>query len=328
MTSQGSVCVIGAQGVLGKVVMEQFASAGWTVYPAGRRPDQRDGFRQIDLDRHETVGPALQDVDLVISTVPDHGYTAERTILDQGGVLVNCSHARARVASELAAKREKPKGTVLLNSGLVPGITNLAAAELLARHPQADCLEVAFTVLNEGTAGSTGGLFAFEGLTSRSHHRVVKLPLPRPFGDLACIEIGEGDDYGFEGVAGTRRVENFLGFGDAPLSLGLQLVNLLRLMRLLPKVAFTSERGQEGAVTREPTAVWVGAKQGNERLGSSILECEGDYRTTAEAARVFGEKLVLDSQPGCFNPEDLFAFSDVLPILEREGLRISPGAPA
>jgi hypothetical protein len=63
MAAPGSVCVIGAQGTLGNAVVKQFASVGWTVYPAGRRAARREGFRWLDLDRPETVGPALRDVD-------------------------------------------------------------------------------------------------------------------------------------------------------------------------------------------------------------------------------------------------------------------------
>ena len=105
------------------------------------------------------MAPALRDADLVVSTVPHPGWAAERAVLGQGGVLVNCSHAPGRAAAAIAAEVKEPRGTVLLNAGLVPGVTNLVAAELLAEHPQADCLEVAFTVLSEerlaGLAGSS-----------------------------------------------------------------------------------------------------------------------------------------------------------------------------
>jgi NAD(P)-dependent dehydrogenase (short-subunit alcohol dehydrogenase family) len=93
-----SVCVIGAQGTLGNAVVKRFASAGWTVFPAGRRDDPREDFRKLDLDRPETVGAALRDVDLVVSAVADPKLTAERWVLEQGGLLVNCSHAPARAA--------------------------------------------------------------------------------------------------------------------------------------------------------------------------------------------------------------------------------------
>ena len=322
--SARDVCVIGAQGALGSTVVRQFESAGWTVHPAGRRLDQREGFRQLDLDRLETVAPAVRDVDLVISTVPHPGLVAERMVLEQGGVLVNCSHAPARTAAVISATARESKGTVLLNAGLVPGVTNLVAAELLAEHPRADCLEVAFTVLAAGTAGRAGGEFAHHGLTSQRHHRVIKLPMPAPFGELEFIEVAEREDAGFGGVAGQRDVKTYLGFGDPPLSLALRTMNALRLMSVLPRAAFTVARGREAEASREPTAIWVGARRGTEQLGVSVIECEGDYRTTAAAAAVFGEGL-LDghNRPGCFNPEDLFSLSDLLPALSNVGLRVT-----
>jgi hypothetical protein len=324
VTVARDACVIGAQGVLGVAVAAQLEPAGWRVHPAGRRPERREGFRRIDLDRPETVTAALRDVDLVVSTVPHLGWAAERAVLGQGGVLVNCSHAPAAPATAIAAEAKEHRGTVLLNAGLVPGLANLAAAELLAEHPEADCLEIAFTVLSKGTAGRGGGEFAHRGLTSRRHHRVVALPMPEPFGTLPFIEVAEGEDGGFGGVAGGRAVETYLGFGDRGLSAALRALNALRLISALPLAAFRRDRGKEAEASREPTAIWVGARRSGERLGASVLECEGDYRTTAAAARLFGEAL-LDGcgGPGCFNPEDLFSLGDLLPRLADLGLRVT-----
>jgi hypothetical protein len=317
-------CVIGANGALGTVLSEQLASAGWTVHPAGRGRDRRERFRQLDLDRSGSVGAALRDVDLVLSTVPDPGWAAERAVLGQGGVLVNCSHAPGRAAATIAAGAKSPKGAVLLNAGLVPGVANLVAAELLQKHPQADCLEVAFTVLGSGTAGRAGGEFVHHGLTSQRHHCVVELPMPEPFGRLPFIEVAEGEDGGFGGVAGPRAVRTYLGFGDRPVSLALRTMNTLRLISVLPRAGFARDRGSKADASREPTAIWVGARRGSKRLGVSVLECDGDYRTTAAAARVFGEALLSGRvRPGCFNPEDVFSLDDLLPALEGVGLRVT-----
>ncbi len=318
-----SVCVIGAQGALGRAVVAQCLSAGLQVHRAGRRPDAREGYRQLDLDRPETIAPAVSDVDLIISTVPHPGLTAERFVLERGGVLVNCSHAPARAVAALAAQVSDPQGAVLLNAGLVPGVANLLAAELLEEHEQAGCLEVAFTVLGGATAGKAGGEFAHRGLTARRHHRVIKRPLPEPFGELACIEFAEGEDGGFGGVAGSRRIERYLGFGDRPLSLSLRAINALHLMQTLPKAAFVVERGRRSEASSEPTAIWVAARRGSQRLGASVMQCDGDYRTTAAAARIFGERLIERKRAGCFNPEDLFSLRDLLAPLQEVGVRIA-----
>jgi len=306
------------------VAVDALRSAGWSVHPAGRQPDTRDDFRLIDLHQPGTLGPALEDVNLVLSTVPDPGFVAERWVLEHGGLLVNCSHAPGATAADLTAEiGDGCKGTVLLNGGLVPGVANLIAADLLDRLPEADTLEVAFTVLREGTAGRGGGEFVHSGLTARSRHQMIELPMPAPFGKLRCIEIHESADCGFAGVADGRRVRNYLGFGDRPAAWALQAANALGLMRLLPRVAFTAGSGGIGPPSHEPTAIWIGVRRRKELLGASVVKCEGDYRVTALTARLFGEALVANPRPGCFNPEDLFDLSGFVSPLNKMGVRIA-----
>lgn len=324
MNGRRRACVIGGQGALGRVAVDALRSAGWSVHPAGRRPDARDDFRLIDLQQPSSLGPTLEDIDLVLSTVPDPGFVAERWVLEHGGLLVNCSHAPGAAAAGLTAEvGDGCKGTVLLNGGLVPGLANLIAADLLDRNPEADTLEVAFTVLREGTAGRGGGEFVHSGLAARSRHQMVELPMPAPFGELRCIEIHESEDCGFAGVADGRRVRNYLGFGDRPAGWALQTANALGLMRLLPKVAFTAGSGGSGSPSQEPTTIWIGVREEQKLLGASTVECKGDYRVTALAARLFGEALLANPRPGCFNPEDLFDLGDLVSPLNEMGVRIA-----
>jgi len=324
MDGRRRACVIGGQGALGRAAVDALRSAGWSVHPAGRRPDARDDFRLIDLQQPSSIGPALEDVGLVLSTVPDPGFAAERWVLEHGGLFVNCSHAPGAAAADLTAEiGDGCEGTVLLNGGLVPGVANLIAADLLDRHPEADTLGVAFTVLREGTAGRGGAEFVHSGLAARSRHQIIELPMPAPFGELRCIEIHESEDCGFAGVAGGRRVRNYLGFGDRRPAWTLQTANALGLMRLLPKVAFTAGSDRTGPPSQEPTAIWIGVKRGERLLGASTAECNGDYRVTALAARLFGEALVANPRPGCFNPEDLFDLGDLVSPLNEMGVRIA-----
>jgi hypothetical protein len=94
-------------------------------------------------------------------------------------------------------------------------------------------------------------------------------------------------------------------------------------MNILPRRAFAVRRGPQAEASKEPTTVWLGARLGPDRLGASIIECKGDYRTTAEAARAFGEKLLTSGRAGCFNPEDLFSLDEILQPLAARGMRIS-----
>jgi NAD(P)-dependent dehydrogenase (short-subunit alcohol dehydrogenase family) len=320
MMRPGRACVIGGQGTLGQAVVASLRSSGWSVQAVGRR---HDADLHIDLDRPGTLPPVLTDVDLIVSAVPDPAFAAERWVLENGGLLVNCSHAAGAEAAALTAKTDgRCRGTVLLNAGLVPGIANTVAAELLDKHSSADTLEVAFTVVRQATAGRGGGEFVHSGLASSSRHEVVDLPLPEPFGRLACIEVHEDEDCGFAGVAAGRRVKNYLGFGDRSIAWSLRVVNALRLMRTLPKAAFTPNGAHKGHPSQEPTGIWVGASAAGELLGSRTIECDGDYRTTAEAARMFSEALIADRRPGCFNPEDLFNLGDLMAPLNEIGVRI------
>jgi hypothetical protein len=47
----------------------------------------------------------------------------------------------------------------VLHAGLAPGVTPLVAAELLARHPEAETLEVALTLSAQTTSGRAGAEF-------------------------------------------------------------------------------------------------------------------------------------------------------------------------
>ena len=79
-TNLNRVLVLGGQGVLGTMIAEAFAAAGWTALRAGRRPDPGPDFRHVDLDEPETVEKALGEADLIVTTVPDERLVAERLV--------------------------------------------------------------------------------------------------------------------------------------------------------------------------------------------------------------------------------------------------------
>jgi len=65
-----------------------------------------------------------------------------------------------------------------MNAGIAPGVTNLLAAELLEENPDADEVELVFTVTTHGTGGAAAAPFAHRGFTGRGHHRVMQVTLP------------------------------------------------------------------------------------------------------------------------------------------------------
>jgi prephenate dehydrogenase len=102
------VLVIGAQGVLGALLVRGFEQAGWKVTRGGRRPDGRSDFLHVDLDEPETVATAIGHADVVLNPVPDGGLVAERMVLDQGGLLINVSAMPAAAGRRL--RRHRPRG--------------------------------------------------------------------------------------------------------------------------------------------------------------------------------------------------------------------------
>src|SRR5918994_715282 len=155
MSGEGdrSVLVIGAQGVLGGAVVRAFEDARWRVVRGMRRRDGVGGSAFVDLDRAETVAAAIAGVDLVVDTVPHPGLTAERAVLRAGGALIDVSMRPAAASRRLRAESPGARGTVVLNAGRTPGVSNLVVADLLAAHPDADEVELVFSFTAGGASG-------------------------------------------------------------------------------------------------------------------------------------------------------------------------------
>ncbi len=91
-----------------------------------------------------------------VSSVSDEQVVAERMVLDRGGLLINVSAIPASAVQRLRQEPGPASGTVLMNAGIAPGLTSLLAADLLAEHPEADEVELVFTVSVKSSAGPSG----------------------------------------------------------------------------------------------------------------------------------------------------------------------------
>jgi NAD(P)-dependent dehydrogenase (short-subunit alcohol dehydrogenase family) len=191
--SQPRVLVIGARGALGALVADAFRRRGWAVRGSSRDPVPPPDFQHVDLTDPATLAPALDGVDLVITTVPDPALAAERHVLKHGGTLLNLSAEPATALQSLRRQAGPPEGTVVMNAGLAPGVTNLLAAELRSENPDADEVELVFTVTAQGTGGAASAAFAHRGFTGRGHHRVRQVTLPQPFGSRRVLGFAEPD---------------------------------------------------------------------------------------------------------------------------------------
>jgi hypothetical protein len=321
------VLVLGAQGALGSVLARTFADEGWEVLRAGRRP--QSGVELVDLDRPQTLRDALDDVDLVANPVPAERLVAEQIVLERGPALVNMSAVPAVRGWALKGETVSATGLVLIHAGLVPGVTSLVAADLLRSHPEADELELAFTLSASGTSGKGGAALIHRYLTGARHHGTFRAELGPPFGSRTCLEIGPGErGWLSDDLLSGRAVRLGVYFRERALQALFLTLNALRMIAGTPRLTFVAGRGRvPSEATREPIAEWVAVRRGGEGLAARVVHGRGDYRMTAESTVVFGEGLVglRSAEPrrtGVFAPEELFTLEQLRPALDRRGFEI------
>ena len=314
--SAGRVLVLGGQGVLGTAIAGAFGAAGWTSIRAGRRPDSGTDFRPVDLDEPDTLERALDGIDVIVSTVPDERLVAERLVLTRGGVLINVSAMAARAVERLRRVPGEPRGTVLMNAGIAPGLTNLLAADLLADHPEADEVELVFTVSAKSAVGPAGSRFAHRALTTEARHQTTVVPLPEPFGRRRCVGFAEADNGWLGAVADGRAVSPYLCISEHRVHSALLAFNSAGIIARLPRSAFVSAPSDApGAAGAEPVAHWVAVRRRGACLAARTLRCRGDYRSAAAGTVLFGRSLAAGLRSGgpagVLVPEDAFTIGEL-----------------
>jgi NAD(P)-dependent dehydrogenase (short-subunit alcohol dehydrogenase family) len=327
-----AVLVIGAHGVLGSALARAFEDAGWRVARGVRRGDDARGCTPVDLDRSDTVAAAIAGVDLVLDPVPHPGLTAERAVLREGGALIDVSMRPAAAARRLRAEATSARGTVVVNAGRTPGVSNLVVADLLAAHPDADAIEIVFSFTAGGTSGRAGGESVHRYLTSLRRHATAVIPFPAPIGPTRCLRFAESEDGWLGDLAGGRAVATYARFSPKVLHCAVLGVNALRLMQLLPLAAFVP-RGKSSPteLTSESLTEWVGVRRQGTVVETRTITGAGNYRVTAAATLVLAEAL-LDparhdrARPGCFEPQELFTLPELAANLRKRGVAVNPVA--
>jgi hypothetical protein len=328
-TAPGTALVIGARGTLGSLVADAFEHAGWEVR-RGSRGD--DGGVLVDLDRPETVAAALDGADVAVNTVPHTGLSAERAVLERGGALIGVATLPFAVTQSLreeAGAGSAARGTVVLNAGIAPGVTNLVAADLLREHPSADEVEIALTFAAGGVNGRAGREFAHRGLAATRRHRTATIPLPEPFGERRCLEFAEGERGWLGAVAADRAVRTYACFSERPIHATLLALNRIGATGAFARVAAVAgPKGPPRRPSSEPIAQWVAVLRGGERLAARTVEAKGDYVSTAAVALALAERLREAGAPGCFDPEELFGLEELAPRLREAGVEVVPRLPS
>lgn len=314
------VLIVGGRGALGRLAVRAFQTAAWEVRRGTKTP-AADGDVPLALERIDSVRAAAREHQLIVNTVPHPDLLIERAVLEYGGALINVSALPAAASRALRAVAGGAKGTVILNAGFVPGVSNLVAAHLLRAHPEADELELVLTISTRSTRGPAGVAFVDHGLRVLSRHRTAVVPLPEPFGSSDCVGFSEDDAGWLGGVAEGRVVRVYVRLAEPEAQQRLLAQNRAGAMttaRGCPMVTWAPPFGQ---ASREPVAHWIAAKRRGRRLAARSLECAGHYEHAARCALVFAETL-LDARRsgGCFDPEELFTLDELAPRLARSGI--------
>lgn len=330
------VLIIGGRGALGRIAASAFSEAGWEVRSgarlAGGRLAGTGGTKaeldvDLDLDRPASVLGALHEGELVVNAVPHRELIAERLVLERGGTLINIAALPVSAARGLRAEAGGARGTVLMNAGLAPGVTTIVAADLLRRHPEAEEIEMVFTVSSAAPGGPARVEWLCRGLTAVARHRTAVVPLPEPFGERLCLGFGEDDAGWLGGIAEGRRVRPYLCVLEPPAHERLLTLNGAGELARPAKSLIRTRRDGHASAPDEPVAHWIAATRGDRRLGAETVRCRGDLVHAARSAVVFAE--ALRAQPpggGCFGPEEVCTLGDVRASLEGVGISIVPVA--
>ncbi len=322
-----TVLVVGAQGCLGTIVVNELSQRGWKVLRGGRRPDSSDDFRLIDLDEPSTWDPALVDVDIVISTVPHPELPLERHILESGGLILNPATIPRSSLQRLITSAGSARGTVIPHAGLTPGLGHLLAAELLRSHPQASEIAIGMTFSGRGTVGEEGirWLFSHFAESERSKRRMVSLP--PPMNDRICGTKNLANE-GWLANDCWPPVQQFeFCMAEKPNDLLLRGLARLHLLHFFGRIFAPTFGKRRPVATDEQIFHWASVREPSGLEQGLLISARGDYRSTAIALAIFAELLwpraaSSELAPGLVRIQDVLELIDVQDTFEERGISV------
>ena len=129
----------------------------------------------------------------------------------------------------------------------------------MARHPEADEVELVFTVSVKGSHGPVSGGIAHDWMGATRRHRTTVVRLPEPFGRRRCLGIAEQHNGWLGAIAAGKTVSTYVCMAERGMQRTLLTVNAAGLIGRLPRSAFTTT--PVPGATAEPVRHWVAIRQ-------------------------------------------------------------------
>ena len=328
------VLVLGGQGAFGAVIASTLSHGGFTVLRGGRRDDAGADFRRIELSDPESFAAPFAEVDFVVNAIPDPELRAEQFVLQHGGTLLNVSALPPTAAlTDLSSRLADARGTVVMNVGVSPGMTNLVAAHLLAEYPDADEVEIAFVASARASGtGLASRQWAARGVRAARRHHTAIIPLPAPYGPVRGLAFAEPERGWLGQLAGDRRVNMYLCLAEPRAQRVLLAANRVGLSARLPQPR-PAEPKSSGRPLREADSLhWVGVLKRGRRMGGRSIHYAGDdYQAGALATLGFlnsliskknGSQMPLLLAGGVYRPDEVLTLDQLVPYTDPLGIRL------
>jgi len=319
---QPKVLVVGGQGILGGSIVTALRKDGFEVLRGGRRREAASDGVYVDLDQPETVAAAIAGADLVINTVLHPELIVERTVLEQGGLLLSVASLSLEDRLRLR-ESEAAQGLVIVHAGLNPGLMSLLLAHLLARHPEADTVEIAATAAPLQSMGGLAYEYVWPFLTSHSRRPTKVVDFPQPLGARHCLLLGSGEE-GWLGELGENREGRvWLTLHQRPINRLLLLANQTGFLSVAPRQALAPLRLlTPSELPHDEKRDIAMVSKGGRLLDAMSIRGDGDYRVSVACTLVFAQHLWRrrEQATGVYGAEEWFDFDTLRPDFEARGI--------
>lgn len=243
-----TVLVLGAYGLAGRAIVDRLLRAtSLDVIATGRRQERLEAefadrasgrlqLRRLDAESVDALTAACRDADVVINAVGPYnlsGAAIARTVVACRRNYVDCANEQIHYERLLAIDEEaRERGLLVATAaGLIPGLSTLLAASLLASSPAATRVDIRYAQLRHayadgGHASVMGGVLdaVYRPSAIRGGRRVEvalgsstkRAELPKPFGSREFLEVPNIDVPVLARVRSLEEAHTWVHLGDQP----------------------------------------------------------------------------------------------------------------